>query len=868
MKNKSFPWRFARPYFFSGKYAFIGGIFILVTFTVLIVIGYLYQIPGDMHAMKINIAGKQRMLSQRIEIYSERLYSRYATEDSQVIRNLLRASVDEMERNHNALINGDAGIGLPQPASSAAREMFFASEYFVDRDIKAFLAAARLIAATQEADLNLRSPERLLIRRMTDGALLDGLDAVVALFQKESEKSTAFLMAITVVGLVLSALLMSVLVRLPLKDINWGKKTKKKLEGLLDGLLEIMEDGVISINVDGTLERVNSAAEKIFGYSADEIIGKNVNILMSDIFAVGRQSHVDGYVVNRPSRNASGKGHREILARRKDGSAVSLEISTSHLQEIPGQPVKTIAIMHDITERKHADISLRLAYRNLERQVGKRTKELRDANDKLVLNEQRFRDYADSSSDWIWEMDEDLGFSFLSKQFSSLMGHSARDWYGKRRWELAAEDTDTKKWRRHKKNMLSRLPFHDFEYLGRRIDGMTRHLRVSGKPFYDDEGKFLGYRGTSRDISGRKQVENDLKSSEERFRIIIETSPVGILTSHPSDGSIMFANVQACSIFGVPEENILGRDIRTLFDVENLDDDESCSLLKPCRNRELTFFRAGDKRGWALVSCQHIDMVGKKTLLTTVIDVTEAKETEVQLVQISKLALLGEMSAGLAHELNQPLNVIRMASESTMELLDMKPPPFEQVMKKMERISSQTQRASSIIDHMRIFGRKSGNKDSAVFSLVHATEDAVSMIRENCRLDEIDLTLDLSQSECLVMGCQVQIEQVILNLINNARDAISENRKRSGERWISLRIDDGKADDGIRLVIADSGGGIDKKQKERIFEPFYTTKDVGKGTGLGLSIAYGIVKEVGGSISVENVGPGAEFTIRFPVVAI
>ena len=238
----------------------------------------------------------------------------------------------------------------------------------------------------------------------------------------------------------------------------------------------------------------------------------------------------------------------------------------------------------------------------------------------------------------------------------------------------------------------------------------------------------------------------------------------------------------------------------------------------------------------------------------------QRKKAEAQVIQAAKLATLGEMATSVAHELNQPLNVIRMAAGNVLRKLEKGTAEPAYLHDKLDRIAGQTERAAAIIDHMRMFGRKAEEKP-AELDLSETMRNALELMGEQLRLAEIDVSLDLPEACPPVMGHPVQMEQVILNLLTNARDAVMAN---GTEKKITLAVD-GSGDDRVRITVTDSGGGIPPNAIEHLFEPFFTTKEMGEGTGLGLSVSYGIIHDMGGTIEAENVAGGARFTITLPV---
>ncbi len=247
-------------------------------------------------------------------------------------------------------------------------------------------------------------------------------------------------------------------------------------------------------------------------------------------------------------------------------------------------------------------------------------------------------------------------------------------------------------------------------------------------------------------------------------------------------------------------------------------------------------------------------------VVTVSTDITEFKQSQAQVIQASKLATLGEMATGVAHELNQPLTVIRMAASNARSKLVKGDIDADYLDQKLERIEGQTERAAAIIEHMRMFGRKAEGGDDRLDPRT-AIDNALDLVGEQFRLARIEITTEFPDECPSVSGNMIQLEQVILNLLTNSRDAIED---KDGERKIWARV--AVENDAIQIICEDTGGGFSQQALPRIFEPFYTTKEVGKGTGLGLSVSYGIIRDMGGTIEAENTDAdaGAKFTITLP----
>jgi C4-dicarboxylate-specific signal transduction histidine kinase len=262
-----------------------------------------------------------------------------------------------------------------------------------------------------------------------------------------------------------------------------------------------------------------------------------------------------------------------------------------------------------------------------------------------------------------------------------------------------------------------------------------------------------------------------------------------------------------------------------------------------------------------------------REIVGVVLDVTNRKLADLRMQQSAKLINLGQMATGLAHELNQPLNVIGMAAENAMFALDGDTPGGRDVVwKKLSRIEAQVQRASRLVDHLRIFGRMPDD-NAAPFSVEAAVRGALSMVEAQIRLQGVQLLGSFSDPDAFVVGAPQRLEQVVINIALNALDAVVAKARAAMPSIetptpfgrIVVEIRRVPARNAVRIEIADNGGGIAADVFERIFEPFVTTKPPGAGTGLGLSLSFGMVTEMGGTLAAENRGEGAVFTIDLPL---
>ena len=233
----------------------------------------------------------------------------------------------------------------------------------------------------------------------------------------------------------------------------------------------------------------------------------------------------------------------------------------------------------------------------------------------------------------------------------------------------------------------------------------------------------------------------------------------------------------------------------------------------------------------------------------------ELRQAQEGLVHAAKMAALGQMSAALAHEINQPLTALQMQLGSLRLLLDSGRP--EAVRDGLQRIDGLLQRMAALTGHLKTFARKTPAGLSERLCLGDVLEQALQLLAPRMRSEQVELRTQIDD-EAEVLGDAIRIEQVILNLLHNALDAMAE----SETRILLVRI--AREDDGCLLSVEDSGGGIAEETLGRVFEPFFTTKPVGQGLGLGLAVSYGIVRDLGGTLEAHNGELGAVFTLRLP----
>jgi histidine kinase len=408
---------------------------------------------------------------------------------------------------------------------------------------------------------------------------------------------------------------------------------------------------------------------------------------------------------------------------------------------------------------------------------------------------------------------------------------------------------------------------HYSEEKGFKKDGTPTHWIVKTSPIENEHGEIIAAMEMSVDVTERKLLEEELRKSEKKYYAIFDNIPNPVFVLDRETLEILDCNHSVKSIYGYDKEDIISSSFLKFFKDNNRQG--LASLIKT--STAIDRARHVGKDGRSLYVNMRIspsEYLGGSVLLVTTSDITKRLETEQQLIQASKMATLGEMATGVAHELNQPLSVIKTASRFFMKKLRKQEKIEDDIFLTMAtEIDSYVDRASKIINHMRQFGRKSDITLEKV-QVNDILKAAMEILGQQLKVRGIDVVWDLEEHLPLIMADPDRLEQVFINLLVNARDAVDDSwqsgEAASDKKRITLKTK--SSDSEIVVKISDTGPGIENDVIDRIFEPFFTTKKVGQGTGLGLSISYGIIQECNGSIkAVSADNGGTSFIMKFPV---
>lgn len=397
------------------------------------------------------------------------------------------------------------------------------------------------------------------------------------------------------------------------------------------------------------------------------------------------------------------------------------------------------------------------------------------------------------------------------------------------------------------------------------------------------------------EISDRKKVEELLRESEEKYRQIFENANDGILLT--VDGIVRFINPKIYEMTGYLPKNIIGKPFSDFMHVDYRDLIME-NHMKRIRGEsvperyDIKFIDRKGKLKWFEIKSTVITWEGETAVLTFVSDISDRKKTDYELkklnrtleervqqelekirkqqemlIQKSKLESLGELAAGIAHEISQPLGSISMGLDNLMIKLQSGDLSREYTRRKSETMFRDIERIRNIIEHVRIFSRDQQNARMEPISVSEVVRDTLSLVSRQYESKGIDLQVKYSSRNDITLGNKYKLEQVVMNLLSNARYAVLDKDKAEKEGYEKvIKVSTFANRKNCGLVIHDNGSGIPENIMDNIFDPFFTTKQEEKGTGLGLSIIYGIIKEMKGEITADSEeGKYTRLVVTLPV---
>ena len=595
---------------------------------------------------------------------------------------------------------------------------------------------------------------------------------------------------------------------------------------------ETASDAIITIDQDSTIHFVNSSVEDVFGYRPEELVGKNLTLLMPDYMRHLHEAGLRRYV-------ETGQRHlnweaTELPGLTKSGQEIPLEVSFGEYKE-HGKHFFT-GFARDISDRKSAERALR-------------------------RSEEEFRGLANSMAQLVWMANPDGWIFWYNQRWYEYTGTTPEQmegWGWKSVHDPAVLPSVLDRWRL---SIGTGEPF-EMTFPLRGADGIYRPFLTRVTPVRDDRGNITRWFGTNTDIGSEIQVQQRLEHAlvgSQRLAAIVASSDDAII-SKDLNGVVTSWNTAAERILGYTAHEMIGRSVLTIIPPE-LHSDEPRILATIARGERIEHFetvrltRSGERIDVSLTISPVKDEDGRIVGAAKILrDITEQKKIAETLQRSEKLAAVGRLAATMAHEINNPL-------ESVTNLLYL----ARKDSKITERTREYLQLADQELDRVAHVARQTlgfyrENSAPALFKVSPVISDLVDVYSYRFRNREVQVEKELDETAELFAPVG-EFRQVFSNLLVNAIDALPSNGGRIRIRVQSAHDWNGIARSGVRLTVADTGCGIPPETMPRIFESFYTTKrDIG--TGLGLWLTRSIIEKHGGRIHVRSrVQNGTVFSV-------
>jgi len=570
---------------------------------------------------------------------------------------------------------------------------------------------------------------------------------------------------------------------------------------------------VVHDEVDKVL-RVNRSLAAMIGVAPSELIGVNMRALLA--------LTNEGALYSCPFCRSMGEDSDEFVHPALDRTYL---VSTSRVHGSAGENLQTVDVVEDITDRREA--------------------------------ERRYRELFDNIQEGLFFSTPEGRFIEVNDALVAMLGYSSRE-------ELLQVDIGTQVYfspeqrQRHTDVLEKDGHLRNYEATLRRKNGTPIYVLINAFGMYDSAGHLLQIRGLMLDVTGLHTYQSELQRERDFSGKILSNTQSLILVSDTA-GLISYANRRWYEA-GFEQRELLGRPLLELAApgfVRPLADALQ-AILRGAQvdNLELQIMRGNGRAGQFSVNLSPMrDEEGNITSIVVVMtDITDSADLRDKLVHAEKMAAVGQLVSGVAHEVNNPLTAILGFADLLME----NPEIPETARKDLRVILLEAQRTKQIVQNLLSFARQMPPQRNAV-QLNLILRRTIQLRSYDFNSHGVDVIEHLDEGLPDIIGDAHQLQQVFLNILNNAYDAVHEVGRPARIEIIST-----KSGDAVEVSFCDNGYGI--SHPDKIFDPFFTTKEVGKGTGLGLSICYGIVKEHGGEILCHNNadGQGATFIVRFP----
>ncbi len=590
-------------------------------------------------------------------------------------------------------------------------------------------------------------------------------------------------------------------------------------------ILEEMEDSYFEVDLGGHVTFANSSTCRSLGYSKEELIGTSYKSFTSgDHIQLVFDLFNEVYQSGTPNRGFAWK-----IARR-DGSHGFVETSVSPLRNDEGEIVGFRGVGRDVTERKRMEEELR-------------------------TQKTYFQRLFDSSPDAIVMLDTDDKIVRTNKGFEALFGYAAEEVTSRPINELVIPDDCTDEASAWSQAVLQGRIVRE-EVVRKRKDGSLVDVSVVGYPVHLD-GQLAGLFVIYSDITKRKAMEKAIRQASEEWRETFD-SITDAISIHGRDGRLRRVNKAFAATFHAQPHQLLGKHCYEVMHGmhEPVPGCPHRQTLLTGRPAGAEFFEPNLGIYVETTTSPILDEQGECAGTVHIArDITERKQQSEQLMMADRLASIGELASGTAHQLNNPLTSVIGFSQLLME----RDIP-DDIREDVGVIYSEAQRAAEVVKNLLTFGRKH-TPVKQLHQINQIIEDVLRLRDYEQKISNIAVKRELATSLPDIMVDYFQMQQVFLNIIINAEYFMTEAHN-GGTLTITTRRTNGT----VRISIADDGPGIDSEDLGQLFNPFFTTKQTGKGTGLGLSICHGIVSEHGGQIYARSrPGEGATFFVELPV---
>ena len=623
---------------------------------------------------------------------------------------------------------------------------------------------------------------------------------------------------------------------------------KARSESSLQALLDAAVDAIIVADHSGCIETFNRAAEDIFGYTEAEIMGQNLKVLMPENYAREHDRYMSSYQSTGIPR-IIGLG-REVTGRHKSGRTFPAELSVGHA--ISQGQSHYVGIIRDIRERKAIERA-------------------------LLVERDRAQNYLDLADVILLGLDTQGRITLINRRGCEVLGYQESELLGKD-WFLTCIPGNK---REEVKRLFGEIvsgsrPGHQISetYAINRF-GARRLISWRNAILRDERGNITGTLSSGDDVTVRRQTQNQLRLREEELNLIFENAPLGTMTLD-LNGRLLTLNSALCKLLNANQDELVGYSF--IDAVHHEDRVRAQSLLESLtgemhadatsmRCRMLT--RTGEIIHVELsAGAVHDASERPEFLIVQIQDFTdrvksedEAGELRERLTHVSRLSTLGEMAAGIAHEINQPLTAISTYAQAGKRFLAQNHVDVADLSETFSLMDKQAQRAAEVIRSLRRLVRQKTTKREHL-NCNQLIRDIVKFAETDIKSHNVEISLQLAPNLPEVAADSVQLQQVILNLIRNALEAIGDSDKKGS---IIIKTDI-PSPEWIKMTVQDNGPGVAEEMLANVFSPFKTSKEAGM--GLGLSISRSIANAHGGELTFENSpeGVGACFYFTLPTV--